>query len=104
MAVRYPGHMLKTRRQAAWQSAVLLTVLVPLVAWRFTTQPLPIALALAGLTLAPFAIAYRSWRFLEEQERLHSEPTPEMAFVFRFVGNTPLTVGALLFIVLVEIG
>ena len=104
MAVRYSGHLVRTRQQAVWQSAVLLAVLVPLVAWRFTTHPLPIALALAALTMAPFAIAYQSWRFLKEQERVHGEPTPEMAFVFRFVANTPLTVGALIFFVLIEIG
>ncbi len=68
--------------------------------WRFTTQPLGVAMGLAALTLAPFAIAYHSWRFLEEQERQHPEPTPEMAFVFRFVANTPLHFGAMLLVVL----
>jgi uncharacterized membrane protein len=104
MAVRYQGHLVRTRQQATWQGVVLLLVLLPLVAWRFTTHPLPVALALAALTMAPFAIAYQSWRFLEEQERVHSEPTPEMAFVFRFVANTPLTVGALLFVLMIALG
>jgi uncharacterized membrane protein len=104
MAVRYQGHLVRTRQQATWQGVVLLLVLLPLVAWRFTTHPLPAALSLAALTVAPFAIAYQSWRFLEDQERVHSQPTPEMAFVFRFVANTPLTVGALLFVLMTALG
>ena len=103
MAIRYSGHWLRTRRQAAWQSAVLLAVLLPLAAWRFTTHPLNIALPLAVLTMVPFAIAFQASRFLASQERVHSEPTPEMAFLFRFVVNTPLTFGALLFVLLIEI-
>jgi uncharacterized membrane protein len=103
MAVRYTGHMVRTRQQAAALSVVMLLVLLPLAAWRFTTEPLPAAFALFMLTLAPFAIAYQSWRFLEAQERVHQQPTPEMIFVFRFVANTPLTFGGLLFIVLVAL-
>jgi hypothetical protein len=104
MTVRYSGHLLQTRRQAAWQSAVLLLVLVPLVIWRFTTHPPGTALALAALTTAPFSIAYQASRFLREQEQIHSEPTAGMAFVFRFVANTPLTLGALIFVLLIAIG
>ena len=103
MAVRYSGHWLRTRRQAIWQSVVLLLVLLPLAAWRFTTQPLGAGLALVMLTLAPFALAYQSSRFLAALERVHEEPTPEMAFVFRFVANTPLTLGGLIFVVLVAL-
>jgi hypothetical protein len=103
MAVRYSGHWLRTRRQATWQSVVLLVVLLPLAAWRFTTQPPAAALALLMLTLAPFALAYRSSRFLAEQELVHQEPTPEMAFVFRFVASTPITFGGLIFVVLVAL-
>ncbi|HWI18216.1 MAG TPA: hypothetical protein VNT81_10745 [Vicinamibacterales bacterium] len=104
MAVRYPGHWLKTRRQAVWQSAVLLVVLVPLVVLRFSTHGLNTALALAGLTMTPFAIAYQSWRFLEAQERVHDEPTAEMAFVFRFVVNTPVAIGGLLLVLMSSMG
>ncbi|MEY4094422.1 MAG: hypothetical protein RLZZ53_1621 [Acidobacteriota bacterium] len=100
MAVRYSGHWLKTRQQGAWQSAILLAVLVPLVAIRFTTHQLNVALALAGLTMAPFAIAYRASRFLEAQERMHTEPTPEMQFIFQFVANTPMAIGGLLLVLM----
>jgi hypothetical protein len=103
MAVRYSGHMVRTRRQAVWQNAVLLLVLVPLVAWRAAAQPIGTGTALAALTLAPFVQAYQAWRFLRIQEQLHPEATPEMTFVFRFLANTPLTFGVLLFIVLVNL-
>ena len=104
MAVHYPGHLARTRYQAAWLCVGLLMALLPLVIWRAMTEPPILAAALTMLTLAPFVIAYQSWRFLEAQERLHHEPTPEMAFVFRFLANTPLTFGALLFLVLATIG
>jgi hypothetical protein len=103
MAIRYSGHLLKTRQQALWQGLVLLIVLVPLAAWRFRTEDTVVAAALAALTLAPFVLAYQAWRFLGDQERRHPEPTPEMAFVFRILANVPLTMGALLLILLVEL-
>ncbi|MFM8533527.1 MAG: hypothetical protein ACKOEC_08035 [Acidimicrobiia bacterium] len=77
-----------------------MAVLVPLVAVRFTTDRLGVALALAGLTMAPFAIAYQASRFLKEQERVHSEPTPEMQFIFRFVASTPMAIGGLLLVLM----
>lgn len=100
MAVHYPDHWLRTRQQAVWQNVALLLVLLPLAAWRATTQPLGVGIGLALLTLAPFALAYQAWRFLEQQERVHEDPTPGMIFVFRFLVNTPLTLGALLLVVL----
>lgn len=103
MAVRYSGHMVRTRQQAAWQSIVLLLVLAPLVAWRFTTHRFGIALSLATLTFMTFVVAYQASRFLAAQERVHSEPTPEMSFVFRFVSTMPLTFGAMLFVLLTGI-
>lgn len=103
MAIRYHGHLARTRQQAAWQNVIIAVVLLPLAAWRATTQPLGVAVALVALALAPFAIAYQSWRFLESQEREHDEPTPEMLFVFRFLANTPLTFGALIFLILASI-
>jgi hypothetical protein len=103
MAVRYPGHWLRTREQAMWQGIVLLIVLLPLVAWRSNTQPLGVGIGLSMLTLAPFAVALQASRFLAMQERRHELPTPEMAFVFRLVVNTPLTFGALLLVVLMSL-
>ena len=103
MAVRYRGHMVRTRQQAVWLSVVLLLVLMPLAVWRASTQPIGAATGLVLLTLAPFVIAYQAWRFLQVHEQLHPEPTPEMTFVFRFLANTPLTLGTLLFVVLVAL-
>ena len=103
MTVSYSGHWLRTRQQAMWQSVVLLLVLLPLSAWRATTLPAGVGGGLAMLTLAPFVLAYQSWRFLAAQERVHDAPTPEMNFVFRFLVNTPLTFGALLFLVLINL-
>lgn len=103
MAVQYPGHWLRTRRQATWQNIVLLLVLLPLAVWRATTQPLGVGLGLGLLAVALLVVAHQASRFLEAQEQLHDEPTPGMAFVFRFVVNMPLTFGALLFVVLVSL-
>lgn len=103
MAVIYQGHWLRTRQQAVWQDLTLLLVLLPLAAWRATNQPLAVAIGLVMLTIAPFALAFQAWRFLDEQERVHEEPTPGMKFAFRFLANTPLTFGALLFVVLVNL-
>jgi hypothetical protein len=103
MAVRYSGYLVRTRQQALWLCVVMLAVLLPLVLWRFTNEPFIVAFVLAMLTLAPFAIAFQAWRFLDAQERAHPEPTPEMTFAFRFLANTPLTFGGLLFVLLIAI-
>ena len=103
MSVRYPGHWLRTRQQAMLQCMVLMGILLPLAAWRASTQPAGVGLGLAMLTFAPFVLAYQSWRFLEAQERVHEEPTPEMTFVYRFLVNTPLTFGALMLVVLTSL-
>ena len=103
MTVSYSGHWLRTRRQATFQCALLMLVLLPLAAWRAATQPAGVGWGLAMLTIAPFMLAYQSWRFLEAQERIHAEPTAEMTFVYRFLVNTPLTFGAFLFLVLINL-
>ncbi|HEX6163082.1 MAG TPA: hypothetical protein VFZ31_06945 [Vicinamibacterales bacterium] len=100
MAVQYSGHMVRTRQQAVWQNTVVLLVLLPIAAWRLSAQPIGAAVGLSLLALAPFALAYQAWRFLQAQEVLHQEPTPEMTFVFRFLANTPLTFGGLMLVVL----
>lgn len=101
MTARYSGHLLRTRQQAFGLCLVMLFVLAPLVAWRAVTHDTGLAVALLMLTLSVFAVAFQTWRFLEAQERIHPEPTPEMTFVFRFLANTPLTFGALIIVILV---
>jgi hypothetical protein len=104
MPMRYPGHVLKTRRQATAQGAVILAILGPLLAWRISTEPAAIAMALTGLTIVPFVIAIRAWRLLARQELRHQEPTPEMAFLFQLVATMPLVIGAFLMMLMVELG
>ena len=104
MAVRYSGHMLRTRQQAMWLNVLLLVVLLPLAAWRAISMPAGPAIALVMLTAAPFVVAYQAGRFLQAQEQLHREPTDGMVFAFRFVANTPLTFGALIFVLLIAMG
>jgi len=103
MTIEYSGHLLKTRRQVLLQSFALMLVLVPLLTWRFTTEPPAVSIALAAIAFAPFAIAHRGWRFLEAQEKLQSEPTPEMNFVFELVAIVPLAMTAFLMILLFEL-
>lgn len=103
MAVRYPDHWLRTRRQGVWQNILLLLVLLPLALWRATTLPTALGLAIVLLTAAPFVIAYQAWRFLQQQERVHDEPTRSMVFVFRFLVTTPLALGMLMFVLLVNL-
>lgn len=103
MALEYRGHWLRTRRQAAWQDVTLLLVLLPLAAWRATSQPPVAGIGLLMLTIAPFVLAWQAWRFLDEQEHLHEQPTPGMTFAFRFLANTPLTLGGVLFVVLLNL-
>ena len=104
MTIRYPGHFLKTRQQAVLQGVIILAVLTALLAWRINTERAAIAMALAGLTFGPFAIAFRAWRFLAQQELRHQQPTPEMAFVFELIATMPLVMGAFLMILMVELG
>ncbi|MBY0496266.1 MAG: hypothetical protein K2Y23_18825 [Cyanobacteria bacterium] len=99
MTVRYPKHMVHTRQQALWQNAVVLLVLLPFVVLRLPAQRPGVAIAMVALALAPFAGAYQSWRFLETQERVHGEPTPEMDFAFRLLYSTPLAFSGLLLVV-----
>ena len=102
--MRYPGHFLKTRKQAALQAAVILATMLALLAWRITTERAVIAMALAGVIFTPFVIAYRAWRFLAQQELRHQQPTPEMTFVFGLMATMPLVMGAFLMILMFEIG
>jgi hypothetical protein len=102
--IRYPGHLLKTRRQALLQGVVIVAVLAPLLVWRITTETRPVAIALAAMNFAVFASAFHAWRFLAEQEKRHGLATPEMTFVFRQLTTVPLAMGAFLMILMFELG
>jgi Ni/Fe-hydrogenase subunit HybB-like protein len=96
--IRYPGHLLKTRRQALWQGIVLAAVLLPLLVWRVATERSIVALVLAAMLFGVFATAFRAWRFLAQQEVRHGAATPEMAFAFEQLTTMPLVMGAFLLI------
>jgi hypothetical protein len=102
--IRYPGHLLKTRRQALLQGVVIFVVLAPLLVWRINTETRVIAIALAAMMFAVFATAFRAWRFLAEQEKRHGLATPEMAFVFEQLTTVPLVMGAFLMMLMFELG
>jgi hypothetical protein len=104
MTMRYSGHFLKTRLQAALQAAVVVAMLLPLLAWRIATERAVIAMALAGLTLTLTVVAVRGSRFLAAEERQHATPTAAMTFVFGLLIGVPLAMGAFLMILMFELG
>jgi len=103
MTIRYPRRYLTTRRQLLLQGVASAVVLLPLLVWRIATEPLVVAIALGGLALVPMTLSYQGWRFLTLQEPRHSEPTPEMTFVFMLVAVYPLAMSVFLLILLAEI-
>jgi cation transport ATPase len=102
MAIEYPRRFPRTRRQLLWQCAVSALILQPLLIWRFATGRVVISMALAGLVLAAFALAYQGWRFLLLQEQRHPQPTPEMTFVFMLASVYPVAISTFLLILLAE--
>ena len=103
MTIEYPRRYLKNRRQLLMQSVVSALVLQPLLIWRVADGPLVVSIALGGLALVSMAFSYHGWRFLTLQERQHSQPTPEMTFVFMLVAVYPLAISVFLLILLAEI-
>ena len=103
VAIEYRRRFPKTLGQLMFQCAASVLFLMPLLAWRFATERLVISVALGGLTLVAFALAYRGLRFLTAQEQQHRQPTPEMAFVFMLVTGHPLAITVFLLILLAEI-
>lgn len=102
MSTVYPRRYLKTRRQLLLQCVVSALVVLPPLVWRFTSERTVVSTALGGLALAAFAMSYRGIRFLATQEKLHSQPTPEMTFVFMLVAVYPLAMSTFLLILLTE--
>ena len=100
MAVVYSGHLLKTRRQLLFQALVMMLLLLPPLFWQFTSDPGSLSLAIAALVVVPFAMVYRGWRFLGDQERAHAAPTPEMTFVFGLVAAFSMVMTIFLMILL----
>lgn len=102
MTIEYPRRFPRTLRQLQWQCVVSAVILLPLLAWRFSSERAVVSMALGGLALAASALSYRGLRFLTIQEQQHSQSTPEMAFVFMLVSVYPLVVSVFLLILLTE--
>lgn len=102
MTIQYPRRFPRTRRQLLWQSVISALVVMPPLGWRLSSARLVVALALGGLALAAWALAYRGLRYLAMQEGPHQQPTPDMAFVFMLVATYPLAINVFLLILLTE--
>jgi len=102
MAIEYPRRFPRTCRQLLWQCVVSALILQPLLLWRFASERIVVSLALGGLVLVALTLSYRGLRFLWSQEQQHSQPTPEMSFVFMLVSVYPLAMSVFLLILLSE--
>jgi hypothetical protein len=102
MTIAYPRRFPRTRRQLWWQCVVSALVLWPPLVWRFSSERVVISVALGGLALVASALSYRGLRFLRTQEQQHTQPTPEMTFVFMVVAVYPVVMSTFLLILMAE--
>ena len=100
MSIEYPRRFPRTWRQLLLQCVVSALILQPLLIWRFTSERVVVSIALGGLALTTFALAYQGLRFLARQEQQHPQPTPEMTVVFMLVAVYPLAISVFLLILL----
>lgn len=84
LTMRYPGHIVHTRKGAIIVALCLSVVPLAVLARRVDlSQPMQ-AITLLTMTLMPLAATYGCLRFLKKMEQTHDTPTPEMAFIFGF--------------------
>jgi hypothetical protein len=102
MRTEYRRRFPRTLGQLVFQCAASAIVLQPLLIWRFMTERVVVSIALGGLTLVAFALAYRGLRYLIAQERQHPQPTADMRFVFMLVTIHPLAISVFLLVLLAE--
>ena len=100
MAMRYDGHLVKTRTAAAGIAIVSFGLLLPFLALRIDLSRPAHALTLVTLTLLPLLSAFRCLRFLSRQEPQHTAPTPEMTFIFGLAVSLPPVFAAVVLITL----
>ena len=100
MAMRYDGHVVKTRTAASAIAILSFGLLLPFLAMRIDLSRPARALTLVTLTLLPLLAAFRCLRFLSQQERQHTTPTPEMTFIFGLAISLPLVFSAVVLITL----
>jgi hypothetical protein len=102
MTIKYPRRFLNTHRQLMMQCALSAGVLQPVLIWRFSQERPVVSLALFGLALSAMVLSYRGWVYLTRQELHHSEPTPDMVFVFTLIATFPTAINTFLLILLFE--
>ena len=100
MAMRYDGHLVKTRTAAAGLAILSFGFLLPFLAMRIDLARPARTATLVTLTLFPLLSAYRCLRFLSQQERQHTTPTPEMRFIFGLAVSLPMAFAAVVLITL----
>lgn len=100
MATRYDGHLVKTRTAAAGVAILSFGFLLPFLAMRIDLSRPARTVTLATLTLLPLLSAFRCLRFLSQQERQHTTPTPEMTFIFGLAVSLPLVFAGVVLIML----
>ena len=98
--MRYDGHLVKTRTAAAGIAILSYGSLLPFLAMRIDLSRPARAATLVVLTLLPLVSAFRCLRFLSQQERRHTTPTPEMTFIFGLAISLPVVFTAVLLIML----
>ena len=91
----------RTRRRAAWLVFWYFLIIIPSLVSTLGPDPSRReVMARVSLALAPVLLARLCWRFLEEAETQHEEPTPEMEFVFRLMTTTLIAFGGIVLSVL----
>ena len=90
MAMRYTGHVVKTRTAATGLALTAYASLLPFVAMRGNLSRPWQTGTLVILTLMPLMVAYRCLNFLAKLERQHDTPTPEMSFIFGLAVSLPM--------------
>jgi hypothetical protein len=94
----------RTRRRAAWLVFWYFLIIIPSLVSALGSDPSRRdVIARVTLALAPVLLARLCWRFLEDAETRHDEPTPEMEFVFRLMTTILIALGGIVLGVL-ELG
>lgn len=98
--MHYTGHLFSTRAAVGAMSAVMVAILLPFLLQRLDWSEPGKTAGWIMLTLMPVLVSFRCLRFLGKQEAMHSNPTPEMHFIFGVAISVPLGIAAAALIVL----
>ena len=94
--MRYSGHIVRTRRAAAYYVAAVSVGLLMFAAIKAPATPLQ-AVRFGVFALMPALVSYRCLRFLKQLEQRHDAetPTPEMSFIFGLAVVLPIALSVL---------